>query len=278
MSGRLPWALWWTQTLAILRLEMRKNFAGKRAIPVYLLAAAPVLLFGAHAVLSPNCQRCDPGRTGIVYAGVFQLFVLRLAIFFGCVAIFMNLFRGEVLEKSLHYYFLAPVRREVLVVGKYLSGLVTTVLLFGLGTLLSYLILCAHLASVKNTELLAGPALSHLGAYLGVTALACLGYGAVFLVMGLFFRNPIIPAVAVLIWESITVFLPPLLKKISVIFYLESLCPVEIPYHGGSAIFAISADPTPAWIAIPGLLGLTVLVILLASLRIRRTEINYGAE
>ena len=48
MSGRLPWALWWTQTLAILRLEMRKNFAGKRAIPVYLLAAAPVLLFGAH--------------------------------------------------------------------------------------------------------------------------------------------------------------------------------------------------------------------------------------
>jgi hypothetical protein len=40
----------------------------------------------------------------------------------------------------------------------------------------------------------------------------------------------------------------------------------------------LTADPTPAWIAIPGLLGLTVLVILLASLRIRRTEINYGAE
>ena len=42
----------------------------------------------------------------------------------------MNLFRGEVVDRSLHYYFLAPVRREVLVVGKYLSGLIATIALF----------------------------------------------------------------------------------------------------------------------------------------------------
>ena len=32
----------------------------------------------------------------------------------------MNLFRGEIVDRSLHYYFLSAVRREVLVVGKYL--------------------------------------------------------------------------------------------------------------------------------------------------------------
>jgi hypothetical protein len=53
---------------------------------------------------------------------------------------------------------------------------------------------------------------------------------------------------------------------------------VKVPFREGGAIFAITADPTPAWIAVPGLLGLTALVILLASLRIRRMEINYGAE
>jgi len=269
----------WAQILAILRLEVRKNFAGKRAIPVYLLAALPVLLFAAHAAgLGDGRRRCTGAEDFLAYAGFFQVFTLRLAIFFGCVAIFMNLFRGEVLEKSLHYYFLAPVRRDVLVAGKYLSGLLTCGFLFCLSTLLSFLIVSFHVASVRNQDLFAGPALGHLSAYLGVTWLACLGYGAVFLVMGLFFRNPIIPAITILVWESITIFVPPLLKKFSVIFYLESLCPVKVPFGRGGAIFAITADPTPAWIAIPGLLGLTALVIVLASLRIRRMEINYGTE
>ena len=63
-------------------------------------------------------------------------------------------------------------------------------------------------------------------AYLGVTALACAGYGSVFLAAGLIWRNPIIPAAIVLIWESANVFVPLALKKISVIYYLQSLCPV----------------------------------------------------
>ncbi len=48
-----------------------------------------------------------------IFAGVFQYFYLRLAIFFGCVGIFMNLIRGEMLDKTLHFWFLAPVRRAV---------------------------------------------------------------------------------------------------------------------------------------------------------------------
>ena len=53
----------------------------------------------------------------LIYATVFQFFYLRLAIFFGCVGIFTNLFRGEMIDKSLHFYLLAPIRREVLVAG-----------------------------------------------------------------------------------------------------------------------------------------------------------------
>lgn len=278
MIGKLPWGLWRTQVLAILRLEARKNFTAKRAIPVYLLAASPLLLFAVHSVAhARGWVRCGGREDLTVFAGVFQLFVLRLAIFFGAVAIFMNLFRGEVLEKSLHYYFLAPVRRGVLVVGKYLSGLLVTSVVFGLGTVLSYLVLVSHLRMTAGRAL-AGPAMNDLPAYLGVTVLACLGYGAVFLILGLLFRNPIVPTVSVLIWESIIVFLPSILKKFSVIFYLESLCPVKVPFHGGGALFAIGADPTPAYLAVPGLLSLTVVVMILASLAIRRMEIRYGTD
>jgi hypothetical protein len=69
-------------------------------------------------------------QDSVVFAGVFQFFYLRLGIFFGCLGIFMNLFRGEILDKSLHFYFLAPIRRDVLMVGKFLAGLLATCTIF----------------------------------------------------------------------------------------------------------------------------------------------------
>src|SRR5207344_682982 len=74
----------------------------------------------------------------MIFAGIFQYFYLRLAIFFGCLGIFMNLFRGEMLDKTLHFWFLAPARREVLLGGKYLAGLIAAVLIFTVGATLCF--------------------------------------------------------------------------------------------------------------------------------------------
>ena len=116
--------------------------------------------------------------------------------------------------------------------------------------------------------------MGQLFTYAVITMLACVGYGAFFMVVGLFFRNPIIPALVLYGWEWINFLLPPLLKKISVIHYLNSLVPV--PFSEGP--FAVVAEPTPAWISIPGLLIVTVLVLIVASSRIRRMEIRYGSD
>src|SRR4051794_24983173 len=72
----------------------------------------------------------NPGQDSVMFAGVFQFFFLRLAVFFGCLGIFMNLFRGEVLDRSLHFYFLAPIRRDVLMLGKFLAGVLATGVIF----------------------------------------------------------------------------------------------------------------------------------------------------
>lgn len=267
-----------SQIGAIVRLEMKKNFSFRRALPLYLLAALPLAIFVGHAIgYARGWTSCHGTEDLTVFAGVFQLFVLRLVVFFGCVVIFLNLFRGEVVQKSLHYYFLAPVRRDVLVVGKYLSGLLTASCVFGASVAISYAVLCRHLAATPSAGL-AGPALHHLGTYAGVTVLACAGYGAVFLLLGLLFRNPVVPAIAVLVWESLIVFFPPLLKKISIIFYLESLCPVRVPFEGPGRLFAITANPTPAYLAVPGLVLLAIAIVTVAAVRIRRVEISYGTE
>jgi hypothetical protein len=114
----------------------------------------------------------------------------------------------------------------------------------------------------------------HAGIYFGITILACVGYGAFFLLIGLFFRNPIIPAILLFLWERINFLLPPFLKKISVIHYLVSLDPV--PMDEGP--FAVLVEPTPAWIAIPSLLLVTILVLAISCWRVRRMEISYGGE
>jgi ABC-type transport system involved in multi-copper enzyme maturation permease subunit len=295
-NNKLPWSLWLRQTGAILRIELKKNFFSKRAVLIYLLALLPVLLMLALALFPPtdttvtvtrdaqgnqvrNVTRTsslgDFNQTQEIFAVIYNGLILRTVVFFGCAWIFMNLFRGEMVDRSLHYYFLSALRREVLVAGKYFSGLLTSAFLFSATTLVSMLLLYfPHAYNESARYFSSGRGLGQLLTYLGITILACIGYGAFFLVVGLFFRNPILPALVLYGWEWLNFLLPPLLKKVSVIHYLQSLMP--IPLSEGP--FAVVAEPTPAWIAIPSLLVVTACVLIGASLRIQKMEIRYGSE
>jgi hypothetical protein len=223
------------------------------------------------------------GEDSIVFAGVFQFFYLRLAIFFGCLGIFMNLFRGEILDKSLHFYFLAPIRREVLMVGKFLAGLLATCVIFVTSELLQIVVFTWQFSpNTRDLYLYHNHGLAQAAAYLGITALACLGYGAFFLAAGMLFRNPILPAAAILVWEAVNPFLPALLKKFSVIYYLKSLCPVDIPSPRGTppllALLVSNPDPVSAPVAILGIVIVALLVLYVSSFQVRRMEINYTSE
>lgn len=275
----LPWGLWAQQTLAILQLELRKNFLSRRALLIYLLAALPVFLLFLLALLPPgdgvSSEFGNFNDLSLIFSAIYNTLILRAVVFFGCAWIFMNLFRGEVVDRSLHYYFLSPVRREVLVVGKYLSGLLTAIVLFGLTTLVSLFMLYFPRFSAESSRyFFEGAGGKQALIYLGITTLAVIGYGAIFLIVGLFFRNPIIPALLIYGWEWLNFLLPPLLKKVSVIHYLHSLMPV--PMSEGP--FAVMAEPTPAWISVPSLLIFTLIVLVLAGYHTRRMEISYVGD
>jgi ABC-type transport system involved in multi-copper enzyme maturation permease subunit len=228
-------------------------------------------------------QGYNPPESSMVFAGVFQFFYLRLAIFFGCLGIFMNLFRGEVLDKSLHFYFLAPIRRDVLMAGKFLAGLLATCIIFVTSEMLQIVVFTSSFSpNARDVYLYHNHGLAQAAAYLGVTALACLGYGALFLAAGILFRNPILPAGAILAWESVNPFLPALLKKFSVLYYLKSLCPVDIPSPPGTpallALLVSNPDPVSAPVAIMGIVIVALLVLYVSSFQVRRMEINYTTE
>jgi ABC-type transport system involved in multi-copper enzyme maturation permease subunit len=228
-------------------------------------------------------QGYSPGQDSIMFAGVFQFFFLRLAIFFGCLGIFMNLFRGEILDRSLHFYFLAPIRREVLMAGKFLAGLLATCTIFVVSELLQTAAFIWHFSpSTREIYLYHNHGLEHAAVYVGVTILACIGYGSFFLVAGMLFRNPILPTAAILIWEGINPFLPAILKQFSVIYYLKSLCPVDFPVPPGTppilALLISNSDPVSAPVAIVGIVIVALIALYASSVQVRRMEINYTTE
>src|SRR5579883_2104162 len=146
--GTIPWQLWLHQLQTILRLELRRNLLTKRGLWIYLLAFAPVAIVFAHAVIQPRFTggelTCTLDEDTTVMAGIFEIYYLRLGIFFGCMGIFTRLFRGEMMQKSLHYYFLTPVRRELLVTGKFLAGVVSAMLIFSAAVFACFFLMYEH--------------------------------------------------------------------------------------------------------------------------------------
>jgi ABC-2 family transporter protein len=269
-----PWTLL-RQVQAVVRLELRRTLSW-RSLWLLFVAFAPVGILAAHALLDHDSTHRLEDET-LVLTGILQIYYVRCAIYFGCLGVFLRLVRGEVAERTLHYLYLAPLRREAIVVGKFLAGALTTTLLFVTAVTAAFLVMYGHFEGGRAL-LAAGPGLAHLRSYWIVTVLACLGYGAVFLALSLLFRNPVVPAVVLILWEGVNGALPAWLKHLSVTFYLKPLFPMELPASGILRLFTVVAEPTPAWLAVSGLLAFTAAVVGFACWRIRTIEVSYSSE
>src|ERR1039457_7034255 len=157
-----------------LRLELKKTLLSRRGWGIYCLALAPVLLSLMHWLVGINHHgdRHSLGLDSVIFAALYHFYFLRCGIFFGCMGIFSNLFRGEMLEKTLHYYYLTPMRRELLVIGKYLAGLSVALVLFVGSTSLAFLTIARHFGSAWADYLYSGPGMSQLGSSVLVATLA----------------------------------------------------------------------------------------------------------
>ena len=262
MSGG-DWAVTGRQLLGTLRLDLRRSLLAPGLL-VAIWALTPV----------PAREFSGPQESIVVFSVVFELYV-RISIFFSALFFFVSLYRSDILERSLHYYLLTPVRREVVALGKYLAALIASVSIFSIGTVVMFFFITMPWGlSEQSNYLFQGPGLSNLLGYLGVVALACAGYGALFLLVGVVFRNPVLPAAGLWVWEAANLLLPPLLKRFSVIFYLHSLYPVPL----ARGVFEVVADPAPVWLSVTGAVFFVTLVLFVAGWRVRRMDLAYGGE
>jgi hypothetical protein len=114
----------------------------------------------------------------------------------------------------------------------------------------------------------------HLLNYLFVVLFACIAYGALFMLVGLIFRNPMIPAIFILLLESFGYVLPPIFQRMTIALYLQRFVPLSV-IHGP---FAIMIEPPSATTSIAVLLLVSAAMVWLASVILRRTQITYSVD
>jgi ABC-type transport system involved in multi-copper enzyme maturation permease subunit len=272
-----PWGLWWIQAQRLARIEVRRNLFSWKASWIYFLAFVPTFIIFVHLLVDKHLPLTMSDDTNVL-AGIVQFYYVRLGIFFGCLGIFSRLIRGEMVERSLHFYLLAPVRREVLLLAKFAAGSISALLLFGTAMLADFALMYAAFGAAGRDYVFNGPGLGQLEAYLAIIVLGCLGYGAVFLLLSMIFKNPTPAAMLVLGWEAINPVLPSLLQKISVASYLRPLMPVQVPAEGIFALLTVQTEPVAGWVAVLGLLALIAVVLFYSCYRIRTLEIRYTTE
>lgn len=272
-----PWLLWWRQLRSIVQLESRRNLFTWRASWVYFIAFAPTLIILVH-VFAARTHGDRLAEDTTILAGIFQFYYVRLGIFFGMLGIFTRLIRGEMIERSLHYYLLAPVRREVLLLGKFFAGAVRALLLFQTAIIANFALMYLHWGEAGRNYVFNGPGLSQLLSYMLITALACLGYGAIFLLFSMLMKNPAPAALMLLGWEFISAALPALLQRFSIASYLRHLMPITVPGEGIFALLTVNTEPIAPWLSVVGALLLTAGVLVVSCLRMRTLEISYTTE
>ena len=272
-----PWALWWLQAKRLTQMELRRNLFSWRASWIYFLAFIPTLIIFIHSIVDPHDSTSISDDTQML-ASIVQLYYIRLGVFFGCLGVFSRLIRGEMIERSLHFYLLSPVRREVLLLSKFAAGSATALLLFVTATLANFALVYLPFGAAGRDYLFNGPGIEQLEAYVLVIVLACLGYGAVFLLLSMMFKNPTPGALLFLGWEAINPVLPSMLQKLSVASYLRHLMPVNVAVKGFIALLTVETEPVAGWVATLGLLLLITAVLLYSCYRIRTLEIRYSTE
>src|SRR5580692_9384647 len=222
-----PWALWWLQAKRLTQIELRRNLFSWRASWIYFLAFIPTLIISIHFIVDPHDPTSISDDTQML-ASIVQLYYIRLGVFFGCLGIFSRLIRGEMIERSLHFYLLSPVRREVLLLSKFAAGSISALVLFGSAVIANFAFIYVAFGPGGYDYVFNGPGMGELEAYLAIVVLACLGYGSVFLLLSMMFRNPTPAALLVFGWEAINPVMPSLLQKISVASYLRHLMPITV--------------------------------------------------
>ena len=241
---------------------------GPVVVAVLLRVLVAMDLVTARGVINGRPITVDgPVIFGLMIWGFYlRLSVPLLGVFYGTALI-----ADEVEDKTITYLFTRPVSRGAVLVGKYFAYLGCT----GLVVLPSVMLVFFLVVPLLGGSI--GTSFPDLAKDLALLALGLAVYGALFALVGAWFKRPLLTGLVFIFgWEPIVVVVPGYMKRFTVSYYVQGLVPHAMPQDGAvTAILSVlqvnEVVPSPA----VSLIGLGVILaggLSLATWVVKRRE------
>jgi ABC-type transport system involved in multi-copper enzyme maturation permease subunit len=238
----------------VFGLSLEGMLWSRRSVVLGVFLAIPVLIGLVYRlVLATHMPAEINGLT--LYGYLVALFWVRNALPLAALFYATALIADEVEGRTLTYLLTRPVQRRAILAGKFGAYLVTTLCLALPAAVLTFFVL----ATTKGVNLAAS--VPDLFRDLGVLALTLLVYGALFALLGVLMKRPLIPGLLFLfLWELIAN-LPGYMPRFTITAWLRSLISHRPAGPGVSELFG---QVLPAALSLVVLSGLTIAFLWLA--------------
>jgi len=254
---------------AVLGFECRRV----SALPRLIITVGLVIFPGVLAALVHYCGAHvrDPEPLRQPERWTFMMFVLvpEVVCLLGLLLWATPVIQTEVEGKTWPYLAVRPCGKVPILLGKYLTAVVWTVLAAWLALVLSLIVVIPS-----------GKAHSGVLVLGALVVLSALTYGALYVLIGvLFLRRSMIVAVAyTFVFEFLVSWIPAMVKQFTVQYHLRNLAAIWLPSDYVSGFFLASAGTAPWWQHVLILLGMTAVFLTAAALVLRRRQLITAPE
>jgi len=203
----------------IFEITFDQTIKSKKTIFMIILSFLPVFLAFYYRLAHPS-YISSPLLVLLHIMLFFLLFVSMLvALFYGT-----SIIGDEIDNKTITYLFTRPIPKYIIAIGKFIAYIIGVLLILIPPILISFLVILSDSKMAGDFSY----AVNTFAVQLGVIILSLIVYGAVFMFFGSRLKHPIIAGMLLAFgWEKITIIVPGLIRKFSIVHYLISVFPVE---------------------------------------------------
>jgi ABC-type transport system involved in multi-copper enzyme maturation permease subunit len=258
--------------LRVFDVSLAEMLWSRRTVFMALIVGLPVLLavvirglveIGAPMPRINRMEITGPVIFGLMIWAFFVRFsVPVLAVFYGT-----SLIADEVEDRTITYLFTRPIRREAVLLGKYLAYLVCTLSVMLPAVVLVWLFIVPIGGGLAESFV-------DLLTDLGLIALGLAVYGAVFALAGARLKRPLLVGlIFVFGWETLVLALPGTIRRLTVAHYLQGLVPHVMPGDSALSLLQSLFTETPTLAeCLWGLALIEVVCLWLAARGVARRE------
>jgi len=224
----LPFA---TAARGVFDLTLDGMVFSRRSLLMGLLVAAPMAFAVLYRVLAATRGQPPLGPTDL-YALMVAVYWIRNVLPLAALFYATSLVADEVEGKTLTYLLTRPLTRAAIFAGKFAAYVATTFTLALPAAVLTFFILM----TAPTAPPLAA-ALADLPRDLGVMLLTLVAYGALFGLLGVLLKRPVIPGLVFLYGWELLANVPGYLPRFTLTAWLRSLVPYRPAEDGLAGLF-----------------------------------------